>query len=103
MSDPHYPLVDIEFMKHQVLASGKLAKGGIVKIRETTIFILAGQQAINKRIIMVRELGVGEIGLEQATGVAFRFTFLNPLFEWLEINKNWKEGGYIKPKEATVD
>jgi hypothetical protein len=36
--------------------------------------------------------------LEQATALALKFSFLSHLIEWLEENRNWKEGAYIVPQ-----
>ena len=96
MSDNFYPSVDINFINDQVSNSGKLAKDGIVKIGSTTTYVIEGTQAIFKRTISARELETGSICLEQATAIALRFGFLGQLLEWLENNRNWKDGGYIK-------
>lgn len=98
MPDPYYPTVDIDFIINHVNASGKLAKGGIVKFGSTTTLVIDGPQAIYKRSILIRELEPGQICLEQATAVALRFLFLGQILEWLVANRNWKEGAYIVSK-----
>jgi hypothetical protein len=98
MPDSYYPSVDIEFIEKYIKASGKLTHGGIVKIGSTTTYVIAGPQAIYKRSILVRELELGQVCLEQATALALRFSFLGHLMEWLEVNRNWKEGAYIVSK-----
>lgn len=95
MPDIFYPSVDISFIEHYMLASGKLAANGIVKVGTTTIFVLEGQQAIYKRTIYVRELQPGQVCFEQATGLAARFGFMGALLNWFEDNRKWKDGAYI--------
>ncbi len=95
MPDPFYPSIDMDFIKENIEASGKLAKDGIVKIGATTTFVLEGNQAIYKRSILIRELAPNQVCLEQATSLAWRFSFLSKLINWLEANRNWKEGAYI--------
>jgi hypothetical protein len=94
MPDPHYPSVDISFIIQEAEASGKLAVDGIIKFGSTTTLVIAGPQAVYKRSILLRELEPGQVCLEQATGIAFRLSFLGHLLEWLEKNRNWKDGGY---------
>lgn len=99
MPDIYYPSVDLEFIVEHVKASRKLAKDGIVRFGSTTTFIVEGPQAIYKRSTLVRELEPGQVCFEQATGLALKFSFLGQLLEWLEANRNWKEGAYIVPHE----
>ncbi len=98
MPDSHYPSIDIDFIEEHIITSGKLVKGGIVKIGSTTTYVVDGPQAIYKRSTLVRELTPGQVCFEQATGLAFKFSFMGALLEWLEINRDWKEGAYIVPK-----
>ena len=93
-TDFKYPTVDIGFIEDQVLASGKLAVDGIFKFGSTTSIIMEGSQAIYKRTTTIRELEPGQICLEQATALALKYSFLGNLLQWLEENKNWKEGAY---------
>lgn len=95
MSGTFYPSVDIDFIEKHIKASGRLAPNGIKKFDSTTFYILNGSQAIYKRIILVQELPQGQVCLEQATALAFKFSFLTSLIEWLEKNRSWKEGAYI--------
>lgn len=97
MPDPFYPSVDIDFIIHHVKASGKLAEDGIIKVGSTTTFVQEGTSAIYRRSTLVRELSPGEMCLEQAIAVAFKFGFLIPIGEWLEKNRHWKDGAYIVP------
>lgn len=99
MSEKYYPHVDIEFIKENCIASGKLEDNGIITIGSTTTFVKKGTRAIFKRSILVRELEKGQVCLEQATSIAFRFSFISPLLKWLEDNKKWKDGGYIVDKD----
>lgn len=103
MPDSHYPSTDIEFIQEHIIASGKLVKDGIVKFGSTTTFVISGPQAVYKRSILVRELKPGQVSFEQTTGLAIRFSFIGALLKWLEINRNWKEGAYIIPKNKTDD
>jgi len=98
INDPHYPSVDISFLLDHAKKSGKLAEKGIVKIGATTTFVLEGPQPIFKRTISIRELKPQDITLEQATAVAFKLSFLSQLLQWLEQNKQWKDGAYIVPE-----
>ncbi|MEZ2446111.1 hypothetical protein AB6805_30560 [Chitinophaga sp. RCC_12] len=97
MSDNFYPHVDAEFIKQCVSESGRLANNGIVKIGSTITFIIAGNKAIYKRTILVRELIPGQICLEQGISIAIRFGFMGKLLGWLEKNRNWKDGAYSEP------
>ncbi len=102
MADNYYPSVDASFIEEYMLNSGKLAKEGIVKFGTTTTFVVDGPQAIYKRSILIRELEKGQVCLEQATALAIRFSFLGPLLEWLEKERNWKEGAYVAKTEVAV-
>lgn len=97
MPDNHYPSTDIDFIQQHIVASGKLVADGIIKFGSTTTYVVAGPQAVYKRSILVRELEVGQVCFEQATGLAIRFSFIGALLEWMEVNRNWKEGAYIVP------
>lgn len=102
MPDSYYPSIDIDFIKERIIASGKLVKDGIFKFGTTTTFVVDGPQAIYKRSTLVRELEPGQVCLEQATGLAFKFSFMGALIEWLEKNRDWKEGAFIVPKEQKI-
>jgi hypothetical protein len=99
MLDSHYPSINIEFIEKHVLASGKLVSDGVVKIGSTTTYVVEGPQAIYKRSFFVRELTPGQVCFEQATWLAFKFSFMGSLLEWLEKNRDWKEGAYILPQD----
>ncbi|SFD25424.1 hypothetical protein SAMN05518672_1011290 [Chitinophaga sp. CF118] len=99
MSDTYYPSVDINFIEEHVIKSGKLVKDGIIKFGTTTTFVVDGPQAIYKRSIFLRELQPGQICFEQATALAFRFSFMGALLGWLEENRDWKEGAYVEQQE----
>lgn len=102
MSQKSYPSVDIQFIEENVVASGLLEDGGILKIGSTTSFIKKGNsnKAVYKRTTLVRELEPGQICFEQAMALALKFDFLGALLEWFEENRDWKEGAYIVPKAA---
>lgn len=95
MPDSHYPSVDIQFIKDQIIATGKLEPDGIIQFGQTTTFVVAGKQAIYKRSILIRNIGDDQICYEHATGLAIKFAFIGILMDWFEANRNWKEGGYI--------
>jgi hypothetical protein len=97
MADPFYPSVDIDFIIEHANASGKLAPDGLIKVGSTTTFVQEGTSAIYRRSTLVRELQPGQVCLEQAIAVAFKFGFLKQIGEWLEENRDWKDGGYIDP------
>lgn len=103
MPDDHYPSVDIDFILEHVKSSRKLEHDGIVNFGATTTLVIAGPQAIYKRSILVRELSPGQVCLEQATGLAIKFSFLGPLMAWLEVNRDWKEGAYIVPQNKNTN
>lgn len=103
MADPHYPSVDIDFIQEKVIASEKLAEDGILKVGNTTAFILEGNNAVHKRTILIRELQPGQVCFEQATALAIKFSFLGNLLTWLEDKRNWKEGAYIVKEAQPVE
>ncbi|WP_152267034.1 hypothetical protein [Agriterribacter humi] len=101
MPENYHPSVDLDFIEKQLINSGRLAPGGIVKIGSTTTYVIQGNQAIYKRSIYIRELTPGQVCFEQATGLAIRFSFMGALLEWLHEERNWKEGDYVVPKDSS--
>ena len=97
-SDPYYPTVDFDFLEEQILKSNKVISNSKIHIGSTIAFVKIGSQALHKRYISMRELSPNEICYEQATGIAINLGFIIPLMEWLEKNRNWKEGGYYVPQ-----
>ncbi len=93
MSYPDHPTVSVDFISNEIVGSVELA--GNFRVGSTHNFVVAGTKPIHKRLISIREIIPGEISLEQATGIAINLRFLGSLMEWLEKNRNWKEGGYI--------
>ena len=101
MADPFYPSIDLDFIIDRMKRSGKLEEHGIVKTGSTTTFVYKGSQATYKRRVRVRELNPGQVCFEQAAHIAFNFSFMGALLNRLEINRDWKEGGYILPNNNT--
>lgn len=93
MGDSFYPTVDLDFIIDHVLKSGKVIPESKNKIGNTVSFLLEGNQAIHKRLIIIRHIN-SEINFEQASSLAFNFGFMGFLLNWLIENKGWKEGGY---------
>jgi len=96
MADNFYPTASKDFILDCARNSGKLEDDGIIRIGSTTNFILKGPQAIFKRTCAFRELEPGEVTFEQATALAIRIGFMGKLLEWLELNRNWKDGAYLE-------
>ncbi len=96
MADNYYPTVSTVFILECVCNSGKIENGSIVTSGDTTMFILKGPQELFKRTCIIREVNVGEIRYENATGLAIRLGFMGKLLDWLCENKNWKDGGFLK-------
>lgn len=94
MPDSFYPSIDLPFIEGLILASGKVIPQSKIKVGDTTAFVCNGQQAMHKRLILIRELEPGQITFEMATSLAIRIGFMRQLLLWLEQNKNWKDGGY---------
>jgi hypothetical protein len=94
MSDPFYPTVDIDFLLPFLKRSEIVDQSSIVQVGNTTSFALTGRQALHKRLFVIRELKAGQIGVEQATAIAYRLGFLGELSQWLEDRRNRKDGGY---------
>lgn len=96
MPEPYYPSVDFTYIEQQLKNTGRFE--GHFSIGQTRTFVIKGKQAIYKRTIRIRELIPGQVCYEQATGLAARFGFIGALLEWLESNRDWKEGGYVVPR-----
>ncbi|MDZ4072987.1 MAG: hypothetical protein U1C70_14285 [Sediminibacterium sp.] len=94
MPDPFYPSVDLSFIEHHLVQTGKFA--GHYIVGQTITFVLNGPQAIHKRSILIRQLTPGQVCYEQATGLAARFGFMGALLAWLDTNRNWREGAYVQ-------
>ncbi|MEP6949370.1 MAG: hypothetical protein ABI863_08855 [Ginsengibacter sp.] len=67
-----------------------------IKIGDTTAFVQPGKKALHKRFFICRELQPNKISFESATSLAIRFGFMKELLEWLEANKDWKDGAYVE-------
>lgn len=92
----NYPSVDAEFIIQKIIDSGKVIPGSRKTIGTTTTLIRVGDSPIYKRQILLRTINKqGEISFFQATGYAALMGFMENLLEWLEHNKNWKQGEYL--------
>ncbi|PUZ22482.1 hypothetical protein GA0116948_10979 [Chitinophaga costaii] len=94
MFDSNNPTASTDFIVECIENSGKLAKGGIIKIGNTITFVIDGPQAIFKRSCSLRELSKGEVKFEQATALAIRFGFMEKLLRWFDVHMKWKDGAY---------
>lgn len=97
MSEFRYPTVDIEFIEEQIIATGRLEKNGIEKFLNYHQYTIAGNQVLYKRRVTARFDEHGQVKMEPAIGMALRFRFLMAITDWLEKNRNWKDGGYFNP------
>ena len=96
MADSFYPSIDISALESFIINTDKIEHNSKIKVGDTTVFVEKGQQAIHKRIIVMRELQQDEICFEIATAIALRLKFLGNLLRWYEENRNWKDGAYIE-------
>ena len=95
MGDNFYPKVDLEFVIAKILKSDKILKNSQEVVGNTIIFITKGNQELRRRIVFIRCIAPNEVHFELASALAWRFGFMGDLLVWLELNKKWKEGGYI--------
>lgn len=93
MPDPFYPSVDFVFIENHLRASGKVLD--VLEVGKTKTFVLEGNQAIHKRLLVVRQIQPDQVCYEQAVYLAAKFKFIGALLSWYESNRNWKEGAYI--------
>lgn len=94
--DPHYPLVDIDFIDNLIAKSPKVIPNSKIKNGNSIVFYLIGTQALYKRTISIRNLNNKGVGFESATGLAIRLGFMTQLLLWYESNKKWKDGGFYE-------
>jgi len=94
MPDPFYPSIDLTFIESLIINSNKTIPDSKIKVGDTTAFVLDGNQAMHKRLILIRELTKNEVTFERATSLAIQLGFMRELLNWLEANKKWKDGGY---------
>ncbi len=98
MADVYCPSVSTDFIIDFVKKSGKVAKDGIFRIGSTVNIVKDGNQAIHKRMTIIRELEYNCTCYDQAIGISINHNFLSDLLEWLKKEKNWKDGSYIVPQ-----
>lgn len=97
MADPFYPTVDLAFIENEIVNSGKILNKSKIKVGNTTVFVMNNEhKAMYKRIVVVRELELGQVTFEMATSLAIRLNFMGNLLKWLEENKAWKDGAYYQ-------
>lgn len=100
MADAFYPTIDSQFLEHEIIESGKIIPDSKVIVGKTTYFVLEGNKPLFKRNILLREISPGQINYEQATALAIKLSFIGKLMDWLEKNRDWKEGAYIVNPQA---
>jgi hypothetical protein len=93
MPDPHYPTIDAAFLEQLIEQAEKYQDK--VKVGSTTLYVLQGTSSIKKRTVLVRTFADGQVGFENATGIAIRLNFMGALLHWLETNRDWKDGAYV--------
>ena len=93
MPDPHYPTIDAVFLEQLIEQAENFQDK--VTVGSTTLYVLKGTSSIKKRTVLVRKLSNGEVGFENATGIAIRLNFMGALLHWLEANRDWKDGAYV--------
>jgi hypothetical protein len=96
--DDFYPSVDVNFLEKLILGCGKVIPESKVKVGNTTSFVIDNNKAMHKRLIIIRELEIGEVNFENATSLAIRLGFMGGVLDWYVKNKNWKDGGYFQPQ-----
>lgn len=88
------PTMPVEVLMNLIKASDRFA--GEIKVGSTTTLVLKGKKYIGKRSISFRE-DIPEIDYDQAMGIAILAKVLPSAMDWLEKNRNIKDGGYIVP------
>ena len=96
MSDLFYPTIDLDFLESIIQKIAPEVVSNKIKIGDTTFLVQPGKKAFHKRIFLCRELQTNKISFELATSLAIRFGFMKQLLEWLEANKDWKDGAYVE-------
>jgi len=89
------PTVDLDFIISMIDESDMVQ--GKVKVGKSTGYVLKGTKPIAKRTIIINQTG-GQVPYEWATGTAMKLKCPEKLSEWFERNRNYKDGGYFKPK-----
>lgn len=103
MPDNHHPSVDLDFIIDNLMSCHKVIPESKANVGPNmTTFVLQGNKPMHKRHIIITHKN-NEVNFNQASSLALNYQFLGSLLKWLEINKNWKEGGYIEPKEVPED
>lgn len=90
--DSHYPEVETDFLHTLLLNSTKLIDHQ--KTGRTTCYILEGEGFIGKRTLTLRDNDSGLVPFEKATSFAIRSKTLEGLLNYLDTEKNFKDGGY---------
>lgn len=93
MSDKHYPTVDADFV-HSCMAGCDKIESDVIHVGRTSAYTVRGTSAINKRLVVIRELPTRQINYLNATALAARFGFMGLLLDWLKENRSWIDGGY---------
>ncbi len=92
--DNHYPTVDLDFIIS--LAKNCTKIKGIVTEGGSTGYIVSGAKPIAERIIIIRNIN-GQVDLDFSMSIAIRLKCIPELMDWLEVNRNWKDGAFFVP------
>lgn len=106
MRDIHYPTVDLKFLMAKIRKSPKLEREGMWVEEGVLTVIVKGPQPVIKWRIRMGEAAPGELSLENATPLAWRFAFLGDLMRWLEENRIGRKGAMCsgnKPLSLRVE
>jgi hypothetical protein len=93
-----YPTMPVEVLIKMIKKSERF--DGEIKVGSTTTLVLKGKKYIGKRSLSFRD-DIPEIDYDQAMGIAILAKVLPSAMDWLEENRNFKEGGYIVPPDET--
>lgn len=95
MPDPHYPTIDSSFIEEMLCNSGKIIPESRVQVGDTITYVTTQtKKPIYQRLVVISMVVPGEASFIQCTGLALNYKFLGQLLQWLEANRNWKDGGY---------
>jgi len=91
--DSHYPTVCNKFLISMIENSGNVES--LPDVGKTKSYLTKGSSPIHKRLIVVRSNNV-EVDYNFASSIAIKTKTLPELINWLEENKDWKEGAYVE-------
>lgn len=94
--EEHLPTIPVSDFIKLLDSSSKII--GVIDIGDTKAFILKGTKFIGKRTIIIRT-DLPELGYEHSMGLAILAGIIGPCMEWFQLNRDFKDGGYIVPQE----